>query len=114
MSRSSLEFLRHIHIETSFIVQYSQGLTVELLSENEVLKRAILRSIEIIGEVAKQVDDDFKAEYPAISWSGMAKMRDKIIHHYFGVDYEIVYDVMLNKIPELHFQISNILQKSID
>ncbi len=109
MSKSTIEFLKHIFEETQFIIDNSQGLTQEILDKNEVLKRAIVRSLEIIGEAAKSVDEDFRAEYSSVSWSSMAKMRDKLIHHYFGVDYDIVLDVVLKKIPELHHQIRQIL-----
>lgn len=87
MLKSSIEFLRHILEETSFIIDNSGGLDKETLEENEVLKRAIVRSLAIIGEAAKKVDKAFRDEYPSIEWTAMAKMRDKLIHHYFGVDF---------------------------
>jgi uncharacterized protein with HEPN domain len=111
MSKSAIEFLRHIFEETRFILDNSEGLDGDALMQNEVLKRAIVRSLEIIGEAAKKVDDEFRNEYSSIAWSSMAKMRDKLIHHYFGVDYDIVMDVILNKIPELHHQIQEILKE---
>ena len=112
MSKSSIEFLRHIREETSLIIGNSGGLDKEALEEDEVLKRAIVRSLEIIGEAAKKVDEAFREEYSSIEWTGMARMRDKLIHHYFGVDYEIVLDVVQNKIPELHHQIQRIIEES--
>jgi uncharacterized protein with HEPN domain len=111
MSKSAIEFLRHILEETSFILDNTNGLDSDALMKNEVLKRAVVRSLEIIGEAAKKVDDEFKNEYGSVAWSSMAKMRDKLIHHYFGVDYDIVIDVVLNKIPELHYQIQEILKE---
>ncbi|MBK8493203.1 MAG: DUF86 domain-containing protein [Saprospirales bacterium] len=111
MSKSSIEFMRHIFEETQFIIENSEGLSREGLDENEVLKRAIVRSLEIIGEAAKKVDEDLRDQYSSVAWSSMSKMRDKLIHHYFGVDYDIVMDVVLNKIPELHFQIQQILEE---
>jgi uncharacterized protein with HEPN domain len=69
-----------------------------------------VRSIEIIGEASKKVDETFRSDFTSVPWSSMAKMRDKLIHHYFGVDYDIVFDVVKNKIPELHDQIKKILE----
>jgi uncharacterized protein with HEPN domain len=86
-------------------------LDLEQLQENELLKRAIVRSLEIIGEASKKVDDETRESYPDIEWQSMARMRDKLIHHYFGVDYEIVLDVIKNKIPELVHQTQMILEE---
>lgn len=111
MSKSAIEFLRHIFEETQFIIVNSGGISKEDLLDDEVLKRAIVRSLEIIGEAAKKVDEDIRNKYSSVAWSSMAKMRDKLIHHYFGVDYDIVMDVVMNKIPELHYQIQQILEE---
>jgi uncharacterized protein with HEPN domain len=76
---------------------------------NETLRRAAVRSLEIIGEAAKKVPEEFRANYPAIEWRAMSGMRDRLIHDYFGVDYELVWDVVQNHIPILQQQISSIL-----
>jgi len=79
---------------------------------NETLRRAAVRSLEIIGEAAKKVPEKFRAKYPAVEWRAMAGMRDRLIHDYFGVDYELVWDVLQNHIPILHTQIVSILHRS--
>eukprot|EP01038_Epipyxis_sp_PR26KG_P000197 gene197-285_t len=58
--------------------------------ENEILKRAFTRCLEIIGEASKRVDAEYRDKYPFIPWKEMAGMRDKIIHYYEGVDYSVV------------------------
>jgi uncharacterized protein with HEPN domain len=65
----------------------------------------------VIGEAVKQLPDDLRQKYPAIDWRAMAGMRDRLIHHYFGVDYDIVWDVVINKVPELEVEIKKILEK---
>jgi len=70
-----------------------------------------VRSIEIIGEATKKIPIDFKNKWSTIQWKNMAGMRDRLIHDYMGVNYSIVWDVMKNKIPEMHKQISNFLTK---
>ena len=69
-----------------------------------MLCRAVVRSIEIIGEASKKIDEEFKSTHIHIEWKKMAGARDKLIHDYFGIDYDIVWDIIQNKIPDLdHF-----------
>jgi uncharacterized protein with HEPN domain/predicted nucleotidyltransferase len=77
---------------------------------DETLKRAFVRSLEVIGEAAKQVPDGLKQKYSHVEWRAMAGMRDRLIHGYFGVDYNVVWDAVTNKVPVLHQEISEILQ----
>jgi len=76
---------------------------------DETLKRAVVRSIEIIGEASKNVDVRLKAAHPEIEWKSVAGMRDRLIHAYFGIDYDIVWDVAKNKVPDLHVKIRRML-----
>ena len=68
---------------------------------HETMHRAFVRSLEIIGEAVKNIDDEIKVKYPHIQWREIAGMRDKLIHHYFGGDYSLVWDVVKNHIDEL-------------
>ncbi|HRI29667.1 MAG TPA: DUF86 domain-containing protein [Chitinophagales bacterium] len=81
------------------------------LLADETLKRAIVRSLEIIGEATKKISADFKVRWSAISWRKMAGMRDKLVHDYMGVNYSIVWDVVKNIIPMLKKQIEEIIEK---
>jgi uncharacterized protein with HEPN domain len=83
----------------------------EQFMRDETVKRAFVRSIEIIGEASKQVTETFRQKYPHIEWRAMAGMRDKLEHEYFGVDYDIVWDVVTSKIPRLRREIELILQE---
>ena len=81
--------------------------------DNETLKRAVVRSLEIIGEVTKKIQVDFKLKWKSIIWKNMAGIRDRLIHDYIGINYSIVWDVIKNKIPELSIQIQEVIDNEI-
>jgi uncharacterized protein with HEPN domain len=111
MYKSSIEIIRHIYIEAKYIAESSENKSFDDLCNDETWKRAIIRSLEIIGEASKKIDAETKDKFFFIKWREMAKMRDKLIHDYFGVDYEIVWDVISNRIPELYHQLNEILSE---
>lgn len=86
MSASNLELVHHMLIKSEFILNHVKGKSKDEVLNDEVLCRALVRSLEIIGEAAKKINDEFKADYPHIEWRKMAGTRDKLIHDYFGID----------------------------
>jgi len=84
-------------------------LEFEDVLEDELLQRGIIRSLEIIGEASKNISDKLKAEHPEIEWKLMAGMRDKLIHHYFEVNWRIVWDALTMEIPLLKLQIETLI-----
>jgi len=81
------------------------------LIKDETLKRAVVRSLEIIGEATKKIPADIKVKWNSIQWKNIAGMRDRLIHDYIGVNYKIVWDVIKNKIPDMNQQISSFLSQ---
>ncbi len=90
MSKQPKEYLNHILDEINYLISASDNLDQDEFMRSETLQRSFSRSIEIIGEATKKLSKEFTDEYPNIDWKSMAAMRDKLIHDYFGVDYEIV------------------------
>lgn len=112
MLASNLELLRHIQDECDFILKHTNGKSKETVLSDNVLSRAIVRSLEIIGEAARKVDDEFKSAYPHVEWKKMAGTRDRLIHDYFGIDYDIVWDIIEAKLPDLHHFIGEIIKQN--
>ena len=104
------EFLYHIIDESEYLLKQSENITLEEFLGDETLKRAFVRSLEIIGEAVKKLPEDFKNRHKSIEWKKIAGMRDKLIHKYFGVDYHIVWDIVKNHIPELKKKTEEILE----
>jgi uncharacterized protein with HEPN domain len=111
MSKEPLEYLSHIRDECTFILSATGGdFSKDDLIQDETLKRAIVRSLEIIGEATKKIPADFKIKWSSINWKDMAGMRDRLIHDYMGINYSIVWDVVKNKIPKLTKQIIEVIE----
>lgn len=110
MFKNPIEYLKHIKDETNYILYViDKNIDKENFIKDETLKRAVVRSLEIIGEATKQIPADFKLKWNSISWKSMAGMRDRLIHDYIGINYSIVWDVIKNKIPILHDQIIEVI-----
>jgi uncharacterized protein with HEPN domain len=105
------DYLFHMLAETAYLIAQSAGLTVDQFLADETLRRAFVRSLEVIGEAAKKVPHEFRTQYPTLEWRAMAGLRDRLIHGYFGVDYGLVWDVVQKRIPELNTRLRAILDE---
>ena len=79
--------------------------------KDEKTKSAVVREIEVMGEAVKNVPSSIRERYKDIPWNQMAKTRDKIIHFYFGVDYEIVWRVIKERLPEIKPSLEKMLKE---
>ena len=91
------------------IESFSNGLSKRDLSENRMKQNAIIRGIEIIGEATKNIPDDFRKNYPEIEWRKIAGLRDIVIHTYFDIDLDVLWEIIKNDLPKLKKKIEKIL-----
>lgn len=85
--------------------KYTKGVTFEAFDENRLLQHAVIRLIEIIGEAARNISADFKATHPEIPWAGIIGIRNRLIHEYFRVASDKVWEVVKKDLPGLIAQI---------
>ena len=88
---------------------FVEGFSYEEFINDRKTISAVVRELEIIGEASKQIPASIRKKYPDIPWSEMAGMRDKLIHFYFGVDMDIVWETVKTRIPKLEPLIQNII-----
>jgi len=104
-------YLKHILDATFDIEKFTEDISKEKFYENKEKQYAVLRALEIIGEATKNLSRELKAKYSEVPWKDIAGMRDKLIHEYFGVNLELVWETIKSKLPELEKQISEILNE---
>jgi uncharacterized protein with HEPN domain len=92
-----------------FLMENCSAIDVQDLMEDKVLSRACLKSLEIIGEASRYISEDLKMAHPEVPWRQMTGLKNKLVHHYFGVDWEIVDDVLKNELPGLRQDILRLL-----
>lgn len=111
MKKDPLIFIKHIRDSIEDIERYSKNMSTNKFLKNKMVQDAIIRRIEIIGEAVKNLTIEFTNKYPAVPWSDIAGMRDKLIHHYFGVNLDLTYGVVNKELPRLKKEIKKILEE---
>ncbi|MFQ5905937.1 MAG: DUF86 domain-containing protein, partial [bacterium] len=111
--RRDQDYLGDIREAIQRIAAYTVGLTYEQFMKDNKTQDAVIRNLEVIGEATKNLSSHLRKTYPQIPWKDLAGMRDKMIHHYFGINYEIVWTIAKGELPGLLPKIEDILTKEM-
>jgi len=109
MNRDYRLFIKDVISAMESIERFVEGMSLEKLMQDDKTSSAVIRKFEIIGEATKRLPDELKEGYPDIPWKRMAGMRDRLIHAYFGIDYELVWDAIKADIPNMKPKLQRIL-----
>jgi uncharacterized protein with HEPN domain len=91
------------------VKRFTIGLDQESFSKDEKTFDAVIRNLEVIGEAIKKIPEEVRNRYPAIEWKKIAGVRDILVHEYFGIDVDIVWDIVQHKLSPLEIQIKRIV-----
>ncbi len=105
------DYLQDIREAIQRIVAYTEGITLAQFLQDIKTQDAVVRNLEVIGEATKHLSSHLRNTYPNIPWKALAGVRDKMIHHYFGITYEIVWTIAKQELPLLLPQIEDLLEK---
>lgn len=111
MPRDCRAYFRDILEAIRKIKRYTENINFEEFADNELIQDGVVRNLEIIGEAVKNIPEDVKRDNPDVEWRKIAELRDILIHAYFGIDVEVVWDIVKNKVPKLKEKVENILSK---
>ena len=93
--------LRHLHEAATKAIRYSEGKKRSDLDHDELLRLALTKLVEIVGEAAKSISPEGRAEMPTVPWSAAARMRDRLVHHYFDINLDILWQTITEDLPQL-------------
>ncbi len=114
MKRKASLYIKDIIDAITKIEEFIEGMDFADFIQDDKTASAVVRKLEIIGEAVKQLPNEVRERFAEIPWSAMAKTRDKIIHFYHGVDYEIIWKIIKKELPTLKPSLQKIYDKLVE
>ena len=106
--RTDQEFLSDIREAIQRIAAYVAGLDYGAFVKDTKTQDAVIRNLEILGEATKNLSEELRAAHSGVPWKSMAAARDRLIHHYFGVNLDIVWQIVSTELPKVNEQLPTI------
>ncbi len=111
MPRDSKLYLEDMLSSVKRIQTLTSGILYDEFAGDLTTQEAVIRNLEIIGEASRHVPQAVRTSFSAVAWDGMAALRNILIHEYFGIDLEIIWDIITNELPILETQINEIISQ---
>jgi len=110
MPRDFRAYLEDVLDAAAKIREYTAGLTLATFRKDPRTVDAVVRNLEIIGEAIKNVPEELRSQHPEVTWRRIAGLRDLLIHQYFGIDHEIIWDLVRHRLPVFEGQVRTIFE----
>jgi uncharacterized protein with HEPN domain len=111
VSRDYRLYLDDMRAAAEKVLRFTQGVDLARFVDDERTFDAVVRNLEIIGEAAKHILAEVQARYPGVGWRNIAGLRDIVAHEYFGIDEDILWDIIMHQVPALLTQVRQILER---
>lgn len=112
MKKDPLVYVEHILNSIKLIEIYTKGISLDKFLEQSMIQDAVIRQLEVIGEASAAVNEDFRLDHKSIPWNIMEDFRNKLIHEYFSVDSEIVWQTVIKDLPEVKSHLLKIIKNA--
>lgn len=112
MSREHELYLRDILHAVERVLGYTRGLRREDLERDPQALDAVLFNLMVVGEAVKRIPDEVREQHPEVAWRQIGRFRDVVVHHYFSLDLDIVWDIIETKLEPLAEQVRRLLEQT--
>lgn len=114
MKKDDSVYLHHIIDAFALIEHYMDNVSHEEFLRNRLLQDGVIRQLEVMGEAARNISEDLRIEHPQIPWRQMIGLRNRMIHAYFNIDLQIIWEIVKGDIPDLKQKMKQLLDAISD
>jgi uncharacterized protein with HEPN domain len=111
MSRIYIDYLRDMLENANRAIQFTEGMNFESFSKDDKTIYAVIRAVEIIGEATRNIPEEIRTKYPEIPWRDASDMRNKLVHRYFGINPEVIWQTLGEDLPMLANALQEIIKR---